>query len=197
MLSKNSITARFPISAVFVNVVFKKQYGCYNSFINSTNSFKAAFLIQSIRSIFAIKLFFKKNNTMRKFILALSTTFAAGLLFVNIYNSLIDAVSWGSNMPASILTAREYFKTVNPGDFFRIFSPINQVLALVALVICWKTTKQIRTYCALALLVAITSDALTFAYFYPRNEIMFTSSILCRSWGRKTCPRRMCTTSRR
>lgn len=114
---------------------------------------------------------------MRKSILILATTFAAGLLFVNIYNSLIDAVSWGSNIPASIQVTREYFKVVNPGDFYRFFSPVNQVLTLLGLILCWKADKKIRLYCGMALLFALVSDAFTFGYFYPRNEIMFGSQI--------------------
>jgi hypothetical protein len=114
---------------------------------------------------------------LRKSLLILAITFAAGLLFVNVYNSLVDAVSWGSNIPASIQTTRDYYKVVNPGNFFRVFSPINQVLALLVLIVCWKTNKRIRIYSALALLIAVTSDGFTFAYFYPRNEIMFSSPI--------------------
>ncbi|MEO6454332.1 MAG: DUF1772 domain-containing protein [Ginsengibacter sp.] len=114
---------------------------------------------------------------IRKSLLILATTFAAGLLFVNIYNSLVDAVSWGSNIPASIQTTKDYYKVVNPGNFFRIFSPINQVLALLVLIVCWKTNKRIRIYCVAALLIAVVSDLFTFAYFYPRNEIMFGSTV--------------------
>ena len=80
---------------------------------------------------------------LRKSLLYLATTLVAGLLFVNIYTSMIDAVNWGSNIPISIQTARDYFKTVNPGNFFRIFSPINQVLALITLIVCWKAGKEI------------------------------------------------------
>lgn len=114
---------------------------------------------------------------IRTSILILSTTFAAGLLFVSVYNSMVDAVSWGSNIPVSIQTARDYFKAVNPGNFFRIFSPANQVLSLLALIICWKTNKRIRIFCVLALIIAVASDGFTFAYFYPRNEVMFHSLI--------------------
>jgi len=46
--------------------------------------------------------------------------FANGLLFTNIYNSMIDAKSWGADLPHSIETARQYFKSINPGKFFRI-----------------------------------------------------------------------------
>ena len=73
-----------------------------------------------------------------------SIALASGLLFTNAYTSLIDATSWGSNIPHSIGAAREYFKNVNPGNFFRVFSPANQVLALLALILFWKSAQKYR-----------------------------------------------------
>jgi hypothetical protein len=111
---------------------------------------------------------------IRLILLGLSAAIAAGLLFVNIYNSLVDAPNWGADVPNSILAARNYFIAANPGNFFRIFSPANQVVALIAVVICWKTNR----YLALATLAtAVLLDVMTFAYFYPRNEIMFTAAL--------------------
>ena len=115
--------------------------------------------------------------TLRKLTLALAISLAAGLLFANIYNSLIDARNWGANIPASIQTARDYFKTANPGTFYRIFSPANQVAGLLALILCWRAGKRVRIYCAIALMCAVATDMLTFAYFYPRNDILFKSPI--------------------
>lgn len=107
---------------------------------------------------------------IRSILLAVSAAVAAGLLFVNLYTSLVDAPNWGADLPNSIINARSYFSVANPGNFFRIFSPFNQVLAIVAVVICWKNNR----YIALASLVAaILLDVMTFGYFYPRNEIMF------------------------
>lgn len=115
---------------------------------------------------------------MKRYILFLSVTFAAGLLSVNVYNSLVDAKSWGANIPDSIQTARNYYQHVNPGNFFRIFAPVNQVLALITLVLFWKRSKPVRLFFAMALLLYILTDVLTFAYFYPRNDIMFMSPSL-------------------
>jgi hypothetical protein len=115
---------------------------------------------------------------MKIIVLFASITIAAGLIFVNMYNSLIDAKSWGTHIPESIATAREYFNSVNPGSFFRIFSPFNQALGLLALIIFWNSSTSIRLYLAIALFMYISADVLTFAYFYPRNEIMFKSAQL-------------------
>lgn len=110
---------------------------------------------------------------MKQLFLFASITIASGLLLTNIYNSLVDAKSWGAHIPQSIETAKEYFKTVNPGNFYRIFSPANQVLALLVVILFWKT--EARWYLVTALLIYVAADALTFAYFYPRNEIIMST----------------------
>jgi len=113
---------------------------------------------------------------MRKIIVFASLTLMAVVLGVNVYTSIVDARSWSANVPDSIFTARNYFKVVNPGTFFRMASPLNQLLALAALVVCWKSGKTVRLYLGVALLIAVLTDALTFAYFYPRNDILFRAA---------------------
>ncbi|MCZ2459365.1 MAG: DUF1772 domain-containing protein [Chitinophagales bacterium] len=110
---------------------------------------------------------------MKQLFLFASIALASGLLFTNIFNSMVDAKSWGADIPKSIETAREYFKTVNPANFFRIFSPINQVLGLLALILFWKASATVRIYLGIALVLYVLGDVFTFAYFYPRNDIMF------------------------
>jgi hypothetical protein len=115
---------------------------------------------------------------MKTIILFVSICIASGILLVNIYTSLVDVRSWGNDVPNSIATAREYFKTVNPGNFFRIFSPLNQLLGLLVLIMFWKTSPSIRLCLGTAFVLYILGDALTFAYFYPRNDIMFKTAQL-------------------
>jgi hypothetical protein len=115
---------------------------------------------------------------MKTILLFASISVASGILFVNLYSSLIDARSWGSDVPNSIAAAREYFKTVNPGNFFRIFSPVNQVLGLLVLVMFWKSSPSIRICLGSAAFLYILGDALTFGYFYPRNDLMFRTANL-------------------
>lgn len=113
---------------------------------------------------------------IRLIFLGLFSITASGLLFVNLYNSLVDAPNWGVDLPNSLQAARQYFTAHNPGDFYRVFSPLNQVLALIAVIVCWKAGRD--RYIALAALAfAIIADVFTFGYFYPRNEIMFVASL--------------------
>ena len=110
-------------------------------------------------------------------VLILAATVASGLLFVNIYTSMVDAPNWGRDVPASIVAAREYFSVKNPSTFFRVFSPVNQVLALLAAIVSWWAPKGTFSICVAALILAVSVDIFTFAYFYPRNEIMFVAPI--------------------
>ena len=126
---------------------------------------------------------------MKTIILFTSICVASGLLFVNLYTSLVDAKSWGASIPDSIAAAREYFKIVNPGNFFRIFSPVNQALGLIVLVLFWNSSSSIRLYVGIAFALYLTAEALTFGYFYPRNDIMFRTaqltdiSLLRKTWS--------------
>lgn len=115
---------------------------------------------------------------MKQIILFISITFAGGILLTNVYTSVVDARSWGSDIPNSISVARAYFQTVNPGDFFRVFSPANQFFALLALILFWKTSPTLRYTLGAAFLLYVAADAMTFAYFYPRNDIMFITGDL-------------------
>lgn len=112
---------------------------------------------------------------MRKIILLASVSFASGILFVNIYSSLVNAVAVEADIPNSVAAAREFFKTVNPGDFFKIFSPLTQLLALLSLLVFWKKAPSARLLLGIALLCYVSADIFTFAYFHPRNDIMFMS----------------------
>jgi hypothetical protein len=120
--------------------------------------------------IFAIK-------KMKRSILFASMGIAAGLVLANIYTSLVDVPAWGSNIPASLETTRQYYKVSNPGNFFRIFSPLNQGLGLLCVLLFWKQGKAVRRLVVAAFLLYIIGEAMTFEYFYPRNDIMFKSDL--------------------
>jgi hypothetical protein len=116
-------------------------------------------------------------RAIRKLFLMSAATFTAGLLFVNIYNSIVDAPNWGHDIPASLNAAREYFAVANAGTFFRVVSPANQILTLLALIVCWRAGARVRIYCAIALAFAVGVDVFTFGYFYPRLHILFGAAI--------------------
>lgn len=112
---------------------------------------------------------------MKRTFLFASLVVASGLMLTNIYSSIVDAPSWGNNIPYSMDVAREYYKASNPGNFFRIFSPLNQALGLLCVVLFWKSGRKTRQFLIGAFLLYFLAEGLTFQYFYPRNAIMFES----------------------
>jgi hypothetical protein len=53
---------------------------------------------------------------------------------------------------------------------------MHQVAALLLAIACWKPGGCTRISSIFAFLVALSADAFTFGYFYPRNEIIFLSN---------------------
>ncbi len=114
---------------------------------------------------------------MKKLILFLSIISASGLVMITIYNLVVDANSWGSNIPSSIQTARDYYRQVDPRNFFQIMAPINQILILLTLILFWKDSVSLRIYFSIAFILYAIIAALTFIYFVPRDMIIFNSPI--------------------
>jgi len=114
---------------------------------------------------------------MKKSILFLSIICGSGLTMVSIYNTVIDAKSWGFDIPVSIQTARDYFQHVDPRSFYAIAGPVNEILILLTIILFWRDAVSLRIYFATSFLMYGAIVVLTFAYFVPRDLILFTSSI--------------------
>src|SRR5438105_4913573 len=117
------------------------------------------------------------SSHMKKLILFLSIICASGLTMVNIYNGVIDAQSWASDMPASIQTARDYFQHVDPRRFYTIVGPVNEILILLTIVLFWKDAVSLRIYFATSFLLHTAVVVLSVAFLLPPNLIFFPWSI--------------------
>ncbi|GAB2670816.1 hypothetical protein GCM10027036_25180 [Flavihumibacter cheonanensis] len=115
---------------------------------------------------------------MKKLVLYAAIALSSGLFFTNIYNSIVNAANWESNIPYSIKATKDFFTVANPGSFFKLIDLPNLLLIALALILYWKNSTSIRVFLGIALLCFISSLVLTFTYFYPRNEIMFLSAEL-------------------
>ena len=113
------------------------------------------------------------KSQIKTIVLFLAIIVNSGVLFVNIYNSTVDAPNWGTHIPFSIQTARNYFTTKSSSDFLKICSIVIHILGINSVIRFWKNDKQIRLYTISALALILIIDLLTFAYFFPRNDIMF------------------------
>jgi hypothetical protein len=123
---------------------------------------------------------------MRQAIIFMAIVVTGTVLGANVYNSVVDVPNWGAQIPGSLETARRYFSVRNPGTFFRVASPLSQALSVLVLIVSWKLGGPTRGLAALALGLGVLADVLTFAYFYPRNDVMFVHAVdieaMTRSW---------------
>ena len=85
----------------------------------------------------------------------------SGILFVNIYNAIVDASIWGSDIPNSIEAARNYFKRTTPADFYKIFETILHPISLIAFFSCWKPFPETRWYLGAAIILYFLIDVFT------------------------------------
>jgi len=111
---------------------------------------------------------------MKKAILFLSIIVASGLTMVTVYNSIVDARSWNSDIPASIQAARDYYKHVDPRLFFTFIGPPNFLLSILTIILFWQDGIKLRIYFTIALICYVAIVVLTLTYFVPRDLILFT-----------------------
>ena len=111
---------------------------------------------------------------MKKAILFLSIIVASGLVMVTVYNTVVDARSWNSDIPTSIQAARDYYKHVDPRWFYSIIGPPNFLLSLLTIILFWRDGVALRIYFAISLFCYVAIVVLTLTYFIPRDLILFT-----------------------
>ena len=107
-------------------------------------------------------------------LLALAAAIVASgiLLGGSIYDSLVLAPNMNGHLPQSLEQGRQFMHAATPASFFRLISPLTQITLLLAVIFCWKV-RVARWWPVIGLLAALAGDGLTFAYFYPRNALLF------------------------
>jgi hypothetical protein len=94
------------------------------------------------------------------------------LLGATLYESVVMAPNFERDIPTSIELARQFLKRTTPAHYFRIITPLTQLLLLASLVASWQIpAARWRLLTALGVLVLL--DVITFTFHYPRLGIMF------------------------
>lgn len=114
---------------------------------------------------------------MRSLLLLAQIVINSGLLFVNVYNSIVDARSWGAAIPQSLKTARQYASIYSPATFFKYFGPVHLMIAVGNIILLWNFPET-RIFLISALILSLSTDLLTIKYFFPRNEVLFRTGDL-------------------
>jgi Domain of unknown function (DUF1772) len=114
---------------------------------------------------------------MKVAIAFLSIFMAAGLTMVTVYNTLVDAKSWGANIPTSIQTARDYYSHVDPRRFYLIIGPPTVLLGAVTTFLFWRDAVSMRLLFGASAACYALIVLLTISYFVPRDLILFRSPL--------------------
>jgi hypothetical protein len=94
------------------------------------------------------------------------------LLGATVYESVVMAPNYERDVPSSIALARQFLRRTTPAHFFRVLSPLTQLLLLAGLTASWPlAAARWRILAALVLLVLL--DLITYAFHYPRLAVMF------------------------
>ena len=94
------------------------------------------------------------------------------LLGGGVYESVVMAPNYRSNLPQSLDHLRHFMTVTTPANFFRVVSPITMI-SLVATVIVYWWSIPTRWWFIAALVTLILADSITYGFHYPRNKVLF------------------------
>ena len=113
-------------------------------------------------------------QTIRDVVLGAEVIGCSMLLGAGLYESVVNVPNFLTNIPTSLLHAKQFWSVANPGNFFRIIAPATELLALISVLLCWHTPAGRRWWLVAALVCIIAADIVTFTFHYPRNDLMLT-----------------------
>lgn len=94
------------------------------------------------------------------------------LLGGGVYESVVVAPNYRSNLPQSLDHLRHFMKVATPANFFRIVSPATMIFLVVTVIVCWGSIPA-RWWFMPALAALILADSITYGFHYPRNKVLF------------------------
>jgi hypothetical protein len=108
-------------------------------------------------------------------LLTLGLVELALLLGACAYESVVMAPNYERDVPASIDTARQFLSRRTPAHYFRVISPLTQLVLLAGVIASW-AVPSVRFPALVAFGALVLTEGITFAYQYPRLGLMFKAS---------------------
>jgi hypothetical protein len=109
---------------------------------------------------------------IQHYLLTLALLGLASLLGATLYESVVMAPNYERDVPTSIDVARQFLKRTTPAHYFRVVSPLTQVVLLVSLIAYWGVPGG-RWALAIAFGTSVLADVITYTFHYPRLAVMF------------------------
>ena len=94
------------------------------------------------------------------------------LLGGGVYESVVMAPNYRSNLPQSLDYLRHFMTVTTPANFFRVVSPITMISLAATLIVYWGFLPA-RWWFIAALAALILADSITYGFHYPRNKVLF------------------------
>jgi uncharacterized membrane protein len=94
------------------------------------------------------------------------------LLGATAYESVVMAPNYERDIPDSLSTARRFLVRTTPAHYFRVVAPITLIVLLIDVIVSWRVPYA-RTGLVTGFVALAVGDAITFAFHYPRLDIMF------------------------
>ncbi len=108
-------------------------------------------------------------------VLAVLALLAVSLLLgATCYEAVVMAPNYEREIPGSLELARRFLQRTTPAHYFRVVAPLAQMLTLLTVIAGW--TRPGRLAFAVALVLLIVADVITYAFHYPRLAVMFKSA---------------------
>jgi uncharacterized membrane protein len=89
-----------------------------------------------------------------------------------VYESMVMAPNYRTNVPELLDHVRHFMKAATPASYFRVASPATIALLVITAIVCWGSVPA-RWWFAGAAIIQIVADTITYSYHYPRNRVMF------------------------
>jgi uncharacterized membrane protein len=94
-----------------------------------------------------------------------------------IYESIVMAPNYRTNVPESLKHVRGFMKTTNPAYYFRVFSPATIISLIVTIIVCWRFLPA-RWWFIGAFVGQVVTDTITYTFHYPINRILFLDPLI-------------------
>jgi len=89
------------------------------------------------------------------------------------YETAVIVPIWSASLPESVLKWSTSSQPVDPRDFFAPVAFGTVLFSAIAFALGWRTNR--RSWLALSAVCAVVALGATFAYFVPRNNILFSN----------------------
>ena len=108
-----------------------------------------------------------------------------------VYESIVMAPNYRTDVPESLNHIRHFMRITNPAYYFRVFSPATIISLVVTIFVCWNFLPA-RWWFVGAFIGQMVTDTITYTFHYPINRIMFKDPLIsdnqllkqsAREWG--------------